>query len=75
MKSKIEVRKFAVEKAVMIMGTGTADKDVVAKAKEIESYVIGEAVLPETYDESSTLMGVMDSALDALGVKGTKNNK
>lgn len=75
MKSKIEVRKFAVEKAVMILGAGTADKDVVAKAKEIELYVIGEAVLPEIYDESSALMGIMDGALDALGVKSIKNNK
>lgn len=72
MKSKIEVRKFAIEKAVMIMGQGTADKDVVSKAKEIETYVIGEAELPETYDESNALMGIMGSALDALGVNDTK---
>lgn len=75
MKSKIDVRKFAVEKAVMIMGTGTSDKDVVAKAKEIESYVIGVAVLPETYDESNALMGIMGSALGALGVNDTGSKK
>jgi predicted house-cleaning NTP pyrophosphatase (Maf/HAM1 superfamily) len=39
MKSKIEVRVFAVEKAISIMGIGTPDKDVISKAKEIEAYV------------------------------------
>ena len=37
MKSKIEVRKFAIEIATQILGKGTADKDVVGKAKEIEA--------------------------------------
>ena len=48
MKSKIEVRTFAVEKAVAI-------KDVVAKAQEIEAYVIGEAELPEVEDTAATV--------------------
>lgn len=56
MKSKIEVRKFAVEKATQIMGTGTADKDVISKAKEIEAYIIGEAQLPEVFNEEKELM-------------------
>ena len=37
MKSKIEVREFAVTKAVEIMGAGAIVKDVVAKAREIEA--------------------------------------
>lgn len=56
MKSKIEVRKFAVEKATQIMGAGTADKDVISKAKEIEAYIIGEAQLPEVFNEEKELM-------------------
>jgi hypothetical protein len=55
MKSKIEVRVFAVEQAVKTMGVGTPQKDVVAKAQEIEKYIIGEAVLPEVADEASPI--------------------
>lgn len=55
MKSKIDVRVFAVEQAVKIMGVGTPQKDVVAKAQEIEKYIIGEAVLPEIADEASPM--------------------
>ena len=55
MKSKIEVRVFAVNRAVEIMGTGAIVKDVVTKAQEIEKYIIGEAVLPEVADEASPI--------------------
>ena len=55
MKSKIEVRVFAVEQAVKIMGVGTPQKDVVAKAQEIEKYIIGEAVMPEIAPEASPI--------------------
>lgn len=47
MKSKIEVREYAVTKAAEIMGKGTPAESLIAKAVEIEKYVIGEAVLPE----------------------------
>ena len=55
MTSKIEVRVFAVEQAVKIMGVGTPQKDVVAKAQEIEKYIIGAAELPEVADEASPM--------------------
>ena len=55
MKSNIEVRVFAVNKAVEVMGTGAIIKDVVAKAQEIEQYVLGAAVLPEVVDEASPI--------------------
>ena len=55
MKSKLEVRVFAVEKAVAIMSVGAPSKDVVAKAQEIEAYVIGAAELPEVADEASPI--------------------
>lgn len=55
MKSKIEVRVFAVNKAVEIMGAGAIVKDVVAKAQEIEKYVIGAAELPEIALEASPI--------------------
>lgn len=55
MKSKIDVRVFAVEQAVKIMGVGTPQKDVVAKAQEIEKYIIGEAELPEIAPKASPI--------------------
>ena len=63
MKSKIEVRVFAIEKAVAILGVGTSDKEVVSKAKEIELYVIGDAVLPDTYDEANAIGGLIGNVL------------
>lgn len=66
MKSMIEVRKFAVEMAVAVMGQGTADKDVVGKAMEIEKYVVGNAVLPETYDEASIISGTLGNLIGTL---------
>ena len=47
MKSKIEVREYAVNKAAEIMGKGTPTDSLIAKAQEIEKYIIGEAMLPE----------------------------
>lgn len=77
MKSKIEVRVFAVNKAVEVMGAGAIIKDVIAKAQEIEKYVIGEAVLPETYEETSPmeLLNGIASAVSASAAPETKNKK
>jgi hypothetical protein len=55
MKSKIEIRKFAVQTAADLLGTGSATKDVVTKAKEIEDYIVGQAEIPETFNEASEL--------------------
>lgn len=55
MKSRIEARVFAVNKAVEIMGSGAVLKDVVNKAQEIEAYVIGEADLPEISTDTSPM--------------------
>lgn len=55
MKSKVEIRKFAVQTAADLLGTGSATKDVVAKAKEIEDYIVGQAEIPEIYNETSEL--------------------
>lgn len=45
--TKVDIRKYAVEMATRIMGAGTPDKDLVAKAKEIEAYIIGDAIVEE----------------------------
>lgn len=54
MKSKIEIRVFAVEVAASMMGAGSPTKDVVSKAKEIEEYIVGEAKVPETDADITT---------------------
>lgn len=65
-KSKIEIREFAVKQAVALLGAGTPQKDVVEKAKEIESYITGDAVLPEVYNEIEAAGGLLGNAFDAL---------
>lgn len=74
MKSKIDVRVFAVNKAVEVMGTGALIKDVVAKAQEIENYVIGEAELPETVQELSP-MELLNGIASAVTASATENDK
>ena len=37
------------------MGIGAPQKDVVAKAQEIEKYIIGDAVLPDIAEETSPI--------------------
>ena len=63
MKSKIEIRVFAVEQAVKTMGAGTPTKDVVGKAAEIEKYITDGIVLPDV--ATSDLAGV-GAALSSL---------
>lgn len=36
-KSRIEIREFAVRQAVELLGTGSPQKDIVAKARDIEA--------------------------------------
>lgn len=66
-KSKIEVREYAMNKAIELMGTGTPTKQVVDKAKEIETYIIGKAELPETIDENEVISTILE-ALTGLAI-------
>lgn len=63
-RSKIEVREYAMNKAIELLGTSTPVKDAVAKAEEIEKYVMGEAELPETVDENE----LISTAIETLGI-------
>lgn len=56
MKSKIEVREFAVKTAADIMGKGTPVDSLITKAKEIEKYVTGEAILPEVGADNADIV-------------------
>jgi type III secretion system FlhB-like substrate exporter len=60
-KSKIEVREYAMNKAIELMGTGTPTKQVVDKAKEIETYIKGEAELPEVLDEEKMVNTIIEA--------------
>ena len=62
-KSKLDARHYAIEKAVELMGAGTPSKDVVAKAVEIESYIVGGAELPEVSNDTAQLMTMLGDAL------------
>lgn len=63
-RSKIEVREYAINKAIELLGTSNPVKDAVAKAEEIEKYVMGEAELPETVDENE----LISTAIETLGI-------
>lgn len=65
-KSKMEIREFAVSTAADILGSGTPDKDVIAKAKEIEAYIIGDAEIPEVYNEAEMVNGLFGSIIESL---------
>lgn len=71
-KSKIEVREYAISKAAEIMGGCTPNKDIVSKAKEIELYIIGDAELPETYNEIEAAGGLLSNAIASFMDKKTE---
>ena len=62
MKSKIEVRKFAVEQAHLSMIKGDSDKSIVEVAKEIADFVLGDAALPEYVSDDETLAAISKMA-------------
>ena len=65
MNSKIEVREFAVKIAADIMGKGTPVDSLIAKAQEIEKYIIGEAMLPEV--AADTTESLVDGLKSIIG--------
>ena len=69
MNSKIDVRVFAIEKAVAILGAGTPSKDVVTKAKEIEAYIIGNADIPEVDNKEDAVFDMVKGVFSLIGSK------
>ena len=65
MKSKIEVREYAVNKAAEIMGKGTPTDSHITKAHEIEKYIIGGATLPEV--AADTTESLVDGLKSIIG--------
>lgn len=54
MKSKLELRQFAVNTALNAEGVNA--ENFIEFAKKVEEYVLGESELPETYDETTNTM-------------------
>lgn len=72
MKSKIDVRVFAIEQAMRLYNAGSPAKDVVAKAQEIELYILGNIELPDTYDDITNMLG---GAIGLVGALNSDDNK
>lgn len=53
MNSKFELRIEAARLAVNV--EGVTPENVISVAKEIETYILGESVLPEQYDANDNL--------------------
>ena len=64
MKTTIEIRVFAVEQAVRVLGCGSPTKDVVAKAAEIERYITEGIILPAV--DNSSPMDALNSLAQAI---------
>lgn len=77
MKSKLELRQFAVTSALNL--DDVTSETIISTAKAIEDYVLGGAELPETYDEVSLLDKYKDifgqSALASSTYKPTTDEK
>lgn len=70
MKSLIEIRTFAVERAAALAGPGASAAGVIDNAKALESYIVGNAALPEVAESELAGIGSMLSSALAAGVAG-----
>lgn len=70
MKSRIEVRKYAVDKAAETAGKGMPMAGIVERAKEIEVYIMEGITLPDVYDEMSAASGIMERTFGAITSHG-----
>lgn len=66
LKSKFDVRKFAVESAIAYSCRADKKLELLEQAKEIEAYVLGEAELPEYVNSEDALTKTMNTYLAAI---------
>ena len=66
LKSKFDVRKFAVESAIAYSCKSDKKLKLLEQAKEIEAYVLGEAELPEYVNSEDALTKTMNTYLAAI---------
>lgn len=70
MKSKMEIRQFAVNTALAF--EDVTSETLIPTAEKIEKYVLGSAELPENYDDFSQLNKMKD--LLTQGIASTTPN-
>lgn len=84
MKTIVDIRTFAVEQAVKVMGPGTANKDIVEKAREIESYIIKDVdmsyseenfILSDVLNFIENMISKQETEVKAEEVKPAKDRK
>ena len=73
MNSKIDVRIESVRFAVTV--EGVTPENVISVAKEIETYILGDATLPELYDPNSYLKQVSELLSHNSSFKPTTDEK
>jgi hypothetical protein len=67
MRNKVEIRAFAVEQVIkMRCMSDCTIEDVVEQAKLIETYVVGEANIPECVDDISSLINAMAGSIQRV---------
>ena len=66
LKSKFDVRKFAVESAIAYSCRSDKKLELLEQAKEIEAYVLGEVELPEYVNSEDALAKTMNTYLAAI---------
>ena len=66
MDSKLEVRAMAVKLAAKVARVDT--NNIVEVSKKIESYILGDAKLPETNTTEEKTNGMMEKIISAMGM-------
>ena len=66
MDSKLEVRAMAVKLSAKVARVDT--NNIVEVSKKIESYILGDAKLPETNTTEEKTNGMMEKIISAIGM-------
>lgn len=67
MRNKVDIRAFCVEQVIKMKFVGDCDTaKVVQESKVLESYIIGDASMPEFINESSELMKLIADMKETL---------
>ena len=66
MDSKLEVRAMAVKLAAKV--TRVDSNNIIEVSKKIESYILGDAKLPETNTTEEKTNGMMEKIISAMGM-------
>lgn len=72
LKSKFHVRRFAIEQAnISLSKLNGEDKPLIELAKEIETYILGSAELPEYVNDKDAFECLLETFKKSNGEKST----